>query len=88
MEGATAWEKFWKITFPTISPTMLVVITYTIIDSFTDYGNLIMQMLQDYYRNNNYAYSATIGVIYFVCILLVIGLVNLICRKFIFYASE
>lgn len=88
MEGATAWEKFWKITFPTISPTMLVVIIYTIIDSFTDYGNLIMQMLQDYYRNNNYAYSATIGVIYFVCILLVIGLVNLICRKFIFYASE
>ena len=88
MEGATAWEKFWKITFPTISPTMLVVVIYTIIDSFTDYGNLIMQMLQDYYRNNNYAFSATIGVIYFVCILAMIGLVVLLSRRFVFYASE
>lgn len=42
MEGATAWEKFWKITFPTISPTLLVVIIYTIIDGFTDYGNKVM----------------------------------------------
>ena len=88
MEGATAWEKFWKITFPTISPTMLVVVIYTIIDSFTDYGNLIMQMLQDYYRNNNYAFSATIGVIYFVCILAMIGLVVLLSRRFVLYASE
>jgi ABC-type sugar transport system permease subunit len=88
MEGATAWEKFWKITFPTISPTLLVVVTYTIIDGFTDYGNKVMEMLRSFYTNNNYAYSATIGVIYFVCILLIIGLVNLIARRFVFYAAD
>ncbi len=88
MEGATAWEKFWKITFPTISPTLLVVIIYTIIDGFTDYGNKVMGMLRDFYTNNNYAYSATIGVIYFVCILAIIGLINFILSRWVFYSSD
>ena len=88
MEGATAWEKFWKISFPTISPTLLVVIIYTIIDGFTDYGNKVMAMMRSFYTNNNYAYSATIGVIYFVCILAVIGLVNLISYRWVFYAAD
>ena len=88
MEGATAWEKFWKITFPMISPTLLVVIIYTIIDGFTDYGNKVMGMLRDFYTNNNYAYSATIGVIYFVCILAIIGLINFILSRWVFYSSD
>ena len=88
MEGATAWEKFWKITFPTISPIMLVTVIYTIIDSFTDYGNEVMKLMRSYYENTDYAFSATIGVSYFVCILLLIGLVELICRKFVFYSTE
>ena len=45
MEGATAWEKFWKITLPTLSPTLVVVIIYTLIDGFTDYDNLIIQTI-------------------------------------------
>ena len=88
MEGATAWEKFWKITVPTISPTVLVVVIYTIIDTFTDYGNKVMQLFRSYYTNNNYAYSATIGIIYGVCILAMIGLVQLLSRKFVFYAND
>lgn len=88
MEGATAWEKFWKITFPTISPTLLVAVIYTIIDGFTDYGNKVMQMLRNFYTNNNYAYSATIGVIYFVCILVIIGLINVLASRKIFYATD
>lgn len=88
MEGATAWEKFWKITLPTIFPTLLVVIIYTIIDGFTDYGNKVMGMLRDFYTNNNYAYSATIGVIYFVCILAIIGLINFILSRWVFYSAD
>ena len=69
LDGAGAWVKFWKITFPAITPSLLVVIIYTVIDSFLDYDNLVMQMIRNYYQDNNYTYSATIGVIYFVCIL-------------------
>lgn len=86
MEGATGWERFWKITFPTIMPTLLVAVIYTIIDGFTDYGNKVMQQLRDFYTNNNYSYSATIGVIYFICILAIVGIVNALISRKTFYA--
>ena len=35
MEGATAWEYFWKITLPYVSPMILANFIYTVIDSFT-----------------------------------------------------
>lgn len=88
IEGATAWEKFWKITFPTVAPTLLVAVIYTIIDSFTDYGNKMMGMLRDYYTKGVYEYSSTIGLLYFVCILAIIGLVNLIASRAISYEAD
>lgn len=88
LDGAGAWVKFWKITFPAITPSLLVVIIYTVIDSFLDYDNLVMSMIRDYYQNNNYTYSATIGVIYFVCILAFVGLVSLIMRKLVVYMYQ
>lgn len=88
MDGATAWEKFWKITFPTVTPTLLVSVIYTVIDGFTDYDNRVMQLLRSYYTNNNYTYSATIGVIYFFCILLIIGLIQLVSKRFVVYSGN
>ena len=88
LDGAGAWVKFWKITVPAITPSLLVVIIYTIIDSFLDYDNLVMEMIRDYYQNNNYTYSATIGVIYFVCILALVGIVSLVMRKLVVYMYQ
>ena len=88
MEGATAWEKFWKITLPTISPTLVVVIIYTLIDGFTDYDNLIIKTINDYYTNNNYAYSATVGMIYCLCVLALVGLVSWILSRVAFYSND
>ena len=88
LDGAGAWVKFWKITFPAITPSLLVVIIYTVIDSFLDYDNLVMEMIRNYYQNNNYTYSATIGVIYFVCILALVGLVSLVMRKLVVYMYQ
>lgn len=83
MEGATAWEKLWKVTIPMISPTILVVIIYTIIDSFTDYSNVVMKMIEKYASgtNANYAYAATIGLVYFILVGVLIGLVTVLMRK-------
>lgn len=88
MEGATGWEKFWKITLPTMSPTLVVVIIYTLIDGFTDYDNLIIQTIKYYYTNNNYAYSATVGMIYCLCVLAVVGLVSWIMSRVAFYSND
>lgn len=88
MEGATAWEKFWKITLPTMSPTLVVVIIYTLIDCFTDYDNAIIRTMTDYYTNNHYSYSATVGIIYCICVLAVVGLVSWILSRVVFYSAE
>lgn len=81
MEGATAWEKLWKVTIPMISPTILVVIIYTIIDSFTDYGNVIMKLIDEYAGDINYEYATTIALVYFVIVAAMIGLVTLLMRN-------
>ena len=82
IEGATAWEKLWKVTIPMIAPTILVVIIYTIIDSFTDYGNIIMRMIDDYAGNSNYSYSTAIALVYFVIVGSLIGIVTLAMQRF------
>lgn len=88
MEGATGWEKFWKITLPTMSPTLVVVIIYTLIDCFTDYDNVIIRYINDYHTKTNYAYSSTVGMIYCVCVLIIIGIVSLILSRIAFYSAE
>ena len=45
IDGATGWETFWKITFPMISPMILVNAGYTIIDSFTTESNVVMSYI-------------------------------------------
>ena len=88
IEGATEWEKFWKITFPLVSPTLLVAVIYTIIDSFTDYGNKVMRLVADQMSKGYYEYSSTLAYIYFICVLAVIGIVGFFMSRRVFYVSE
>lgn len=50
MDGATGWETFWKITFPMISPMILVNTIYTVIDSFTSKSNEVMTYINRIYE--------------------------------------
>ena len=43
VEGCSAWESFWKITFPMVSPLLLVNCIYTIIDFFMKNNNQVME---------------------------------------------
>ena len=47
MEGATKWETFWKITFPLLTPSILLCFVYTIIDHFNSYNNSIIVMIRE-----------------------------------------
>ena len=88
MEGATAWEKLWKITFPMISPTILVVLVYTIVDTFTDYSNKVMRMISGFFGEGQYEYSTTVGLAYFVIVLVIIGVVSGVFSRWIYYANN
>ncbi len=89
IEGATAWETFWKITFPMISPMILVNAIYSIIDSFTKESNVVMSYIDDLY-NSATPKGQTVAMywMYFLLILAVIGIFALIAKAFIFYQKR
>jgi len=57
IDGASAWEAFWKITLPSLSTTTLVVAMYTIITLSHFSENKVIQ----YIYNNTYAVGGGIG---------------------------
>lgn len=87
MEGATAWETFWKITFPMISPMILVNAVYTVIDSFTSESNQVMSYIDNVYltASGGRVLSSAMSWIYFLLVILLLGLVALILSSYVFY---
>lgn len=85
IEGATAWEFFWKITLPMISPIIQINIIYSIVDSFTDLSNPMIQRIYGLTRNLDFSYSATLSWIYYGVIFAIIGFVFWFMNKKTFY---
>jgi len=86
IEGATPWENFWKITFPMISPLILVNSLYTIINSFTSTGNTLMDSIKNtIFIDIKYGLGSAMAWIYFVIIIIVIAIVGSIVSKRVFY---
>jgi ABC-type sugar transport system permease subunit len=86
VEGASAWETFWKITFPMISPMILVNAVYTVIDSFTAKSNQIMNFISAVYDEpNGNTLSSAMAWIYFLIVIAMIALVGVIVSSFVFY---
>ncbi len=89
MEGATAWENFWKITFPMISPLILVNSIYTIIDSFTSETNEIMKDIKKtIFGEVKYGLGSAMAWIYFACIGVILLIVGTIISRHVFYNDE
>ena len=80
VEGCSAWESFWKITFPMVSPLLLVNCIYTIIDFFMKNDNRVIEHINDVM----YGVQMDLGVasaeswIYFGVALLFIGISSII----------
>ena len=87
IDGATAWETFWKITFPMISPMILVNAVYTVIDSFTSKSNVVMTFISNYQLTDNVVSSA-MSWVYFMIVILVIAVVAGIFSAFVFYQKK
>ena len=89
VDGATAWESFWKITFPMLSPIIVVNLAYTIIDSFTDYNNEILRYIMNTtFGKLQFDLGATYAWIYFVFILIIISISLGITSRYAFYYDK
>ena len=81
VEGCTAWEAFWKITFPIMSPLLLVNTIYTIIDFFMKNSNSVMEHINTLQLSSQYGEASAQSWIYFAVAVAFIGLSALIISK-------
>ena len=81
VEGCTAWEAFWKITFPMVSPLLLVNAIYTIIDFFMKNDNKVMERINELWQRVEFGHVAAMNWIYFGVAILFIGAASLIISR-------
>lgn len=77
VEGITAWEQFWYITFPMMGRIVMLVIFYTMVDLFTEKGDLIASALGEM-GVMQYSRSAAMLWPYFGAVGLLVGAIMLI----------
>lgn len=85
IDGATAWETFWKITLPMISPMILVNTIYTVIDSFTSESNSVMSYISNIKSD---VVGTAMSWVYFLLVVLIIGAVSALLSAFVFYQKR
>ena len=83
VEGCSAWESFWKITFPMVSPLLLVNCIYTIIDFFMKNDNKVIEKINDtmYGVRMDFGTASAMSWIYFGVALAFIGVASAIISR-------
>ena len=81
MEGATKWETFWKITFPLLTPSILLCLVYTIIDYFNASSNTIVRTIEGYREAGNIDYACATSWFYSLAIFILVIIVNAILSR-------
>lgn len=88
VEGATKWEEFWKITFPMLTPMILVNTVYTFVDQFANPKYGILDYIQDKAfsdANAGLGFSAAVSWVYFLVNLILLGIICSVIVKRIHY---
>jgi len=84
MEGATAYESFWKITFPMVSPLILTNVIYTIIDSFT--GSPVTDMIfTTAFKTQNFGLSSAMSWVYTLIVSIILIIIGLVLSRRVHY---
>ncbi|MCZ8515593.1 sugar ABC transporter permease [Paenibacillus filicis] len=78
IDGADPWETFWKITLPGLAPFIFLNLIYTVVDLFTYPSNPIISKV----NTSNYGLSSALAWIYFVIVLIFMGIAILIFSRF------
>jgi ABC-type sugar transport system permease subunit len=84
MEGATAYESFWKITFPMVSPLILTNVIYTIIDSFAD-SQVTQTIYQTAFTAQNFGLSAAMAWLYTIVVSIILVVIGVLISRRVFY---
>ena len=80
IEGATAYETFWKVTIPTIMHIILFVVIYTVVELFID-SQIAEEVYSFAFEQNKIGIGSALSVVYIFNVLLVLLLCLLILGK-------
>lgn len=83
IDGASAWESFWKITLPSLSTTTIIVAIYTIISLSHFSENKVIKYIysQTYAVQGGIGYSSAMSFLYFFVLVLLLAIVYLLLNS-------
>lgn len=74
IDSANEWDMFWKITLPMLTPTLLIVTVYTVVDSFADAENPMLTFISEQmFTHNDLEYASATGWLYFAVVLVFVA---------------
>lgn len=86
IEGCTAWESLWKITFPMISNLFLVNWIYTIVDYSMRSDNDVMDKISIVMiQQLQYGLASAMSWVYFLIVIVIIGISSLLISRGVYY---
>lgn len=83
VEGATKWEEFWFITFPSLSQVTLLVMIYTMVEQFTSSRNPMIDSMYTLMKGGNYDETSAVLWFYFALVGLIMGIVIWAYNRFL-----
>ena len=80
IEGATAYESFWLITLPNVSPHIITVTVYALVDTFLT--SSVSGLISSELNRQNWGLSSAMAWIYVATILVILIVLGLIAKGF------
>jgi len=76
IDGASAWESFWKVTLPVLMPLVIVNVIYTIVYVSTFALNEIIILIKNnmFSTITGFGYATAIAWVYFIIIMIVLAI--------------
>lgn len=87
IDGCTSWEKFWKITFPMLSPYILTNMIYSIIDLLSSEKSTVISLILSVAKSGamDMSLSAAMAFIFFAAVLVILAVFSLLISRLVFY---
>lgn len=85
IEGCTPWETFWKITFPMISPLILVNWIYGIVDYAMRSDNALIARIETFRAAFDYGFATAMSLVYSLSVVIIVGISMLVISRMVYY---
>ena len=84
IDGASAWETFWHVTLPYISPFVILNCVYALVDSFVSSDNPVMAIMNSMTQEGTkYGQASALSWLYMLATLTVIMIFILLTRRWL-----